>query len=323
MEKFKKKPILVFAAVFLALYVIIYVIPGVTVALKFSYVAEYGNLEVSDEVASYFVRNERVYFSKVSGEENRYISEGVLVRRGTKVMEVSKGEDSSPERKFRDIRENIGNAGIFTDSFEADEEGIVTFFSDGREAEFTPEKIEKKSFNDLKRLDSDEPVELARKDVSSDDPVFKIVDRSAWYFVNYIPKNHKGRYKVGTKYSAVIDATHDIRATLTSMKEEGSKIKLVFKSDYFFKDLTTIRMAKIKIITAKANGLLIYNTSLATKDGKTGVYVKQNSGKYKFTPVQVIATDGEKSVIAKSFFYDEKGNICYTVKTYDDILKKG
>ena len=66
MEKFKNKPILVFITVFLILYAIIYVIPKVTGALKFSYVAEYGNLEVADEVAGYFVRNEKVYFSNVS-----------------------------------------------------------------------------------------------------------------------------------------------------------------------------------------------------------------------------------------------------------------
>lgn len=323
MEKFKNKPILVFITVFLILYAIIYVIPKVTGALKFSYVAEYGNLEVADEVAGYFVRNEKVYFSNVSGEENRYIAEGVLVRRGTKVMEISKGKDSSPKRAYKGIRENIGKAGVFTDSFEADEEGIVTYFVDGNEAAFTPEKIVKKEFNDFKRLDLDDPVELARKDVSSDDPVFKIVDRSAWYFVNYIPKNHEDRYKVGTKYSAVIDGKHDIRARLVSMKDESNKVKLVFKSDYFFKGFTTIRMAKIKILTAKANGLLIYNTSLTKKNGKTGVYVKQNNGRYKFTPVRVIATDGEKSVINKSLFYDENGNICYTVRTYDEILKKG
>ena len=121
----------------------------------------------------------------------------------------------------------------------------------------------------------------------------------------------------------MIDGKHDIRATLVSMKDESNKVKLVFKSDYFFKGFTTIRMAKIKILTAKANGLLIYNTSLTKKNGKTGVYVKQNNGRYKFTPVRVIATDGEKSVINKSLFYDENGNICYTVRTYDEILKKG
>lgn len=323
MEKLKRKPIWVFAAIFLALYAIIYVIPTITGALKFSYIAKYGNLEVSDEVASYFVRNEKVYFSNVSGEENRYIADGVLVRRGTKVMEVAKGKDSSPKRKYKDIRENIGKAGVFTDSFEADEEGIVTYFADGNEASFTPEKIEKKGFNDLKRLDADDPIDLARPDVSENDPVFKIVDRSAWYFVSYIQSNHRDRYKVGKKYSALIDGKYDIRATLMSMTDDGSKVKMVFKSDYFFKGLTTIRMAKIKILTARASGLLIYNTSLTKKDGKTGVYVKQGNGRYDFTPVQVIATDGKKSVITKSIFYDEKGELRYTVKTYDEILKKG
>ena len=78
----------------------------------------------------------------------------------------------SDKEKDRIEGENIGKAGVFTDSFEADEEGIVTYFVDGNEAAFTPEKIVKKEFNDFKRLDLDDPVELARKDVSLDDPVF-------------------------------------------------------------------------------------------------------------------------------------------------------
>lgn len=85
MEKLRKKPVIAFVALFAALYVIIYVIPRVTGALRFSYIAEYGGLEISDNEDSYFIRNEKVYFSSISGTENRYIDEGKLIRRGTKI----------------------------------------------------------------------------------------------------------------------------------------------------------------------------------------------------------------------------------------------
>lgn len=322
MEKLRKKPVIAFVALFAALYVIIYVIPRVTGALRFSYIAEYGGLEISDNEDSYFIRNEKVYFSSISGTENRYIDEGKLIRRGTRVLNVEKGEERSPDREYAEIRDNIGKAGISTSTFASDSEGIVTYSADGYEAVFSPEKIEKKKLVDFKKLDNDLSVQLKRDTVSTGDPVFKIVDRSGWYIVTYIPRNHKDRYSLSKKYPIVIDEKYDIKATLKSISDEGNKLKLVFESDYYFKTFTTLRTAKVKIITSEANGLIIYNTSITKKNGRKGVFVKQGNGKYRFTPIQIITGDDEKSIITKSIFYDEKGNVHNTVKNYDEILKK-
>lgn len=322
MEKLRKKPVIAFLALFAALYVIIYVIPKVTGALKFSYIAEYGGLEISDSEDSYFVRNEKVYFSSVSGTENRYIGEGKLIRRGTKVLNIEKGEEKSGQSEYADIRNNIGKAGIGTGSFVSDSEGIVTYSADGYEAAFAPEKIEKKKLSDFKKLDNDLSIQLKRDTVSAGDPVFKIVDRSGWYMVTYIPKNHKDRYAVSKKYSVIIDDKYEIKATLKNVSAEGNKMKMVFESDYYFKGFSTIRTAKAKIITSKASGLIIYNTSITEKNGQKGVFVKQGSGKYKFTPIRIITGDDEKSIVTRSIFYDEKGNVYNTVKNYDEILKR-
>ena len=81
-------------------------------------------------------------------------------------------------------------------------------------------------------------------------PVFKIVDRSGWYMVTYIPKNHKDRYAVSKKYSVIIDDKYEIKATLKNVSAEGNKMKMVFESDYYFKGFSTIRTAKVKIITS-------------------------------------------------------------------------
>ena len=60
MGKIRKKPILLFVIALVTLYVIIYIVPGVTGALISSYTAVYGQLRVTDETTGYLVRNETV-----------------------------------------------------------------------------------------------------------------------------------------------------------------------------------------------------------------------------------------------------------------------
>ena len=89
MGKIRKKPILLFVIALVTLYVIIYIVPGVTGALISSYTAVYGQLRVTDETTGYLVRNETVYTASAGGEINRYMEEGDLVRQGASIMEIN------------------------------------------------------------------------------------------------------------------------------------------------------------------------------------------------------------------------------------------
>ena len=49
------------------------------------------------------------------------------------------------------------------------------------------------------------------------------------------------------------------------------------------------------------------NSSIATVDGQVGVYVKERTGDFTFTPIKIIASDGEDSAVSSSYFYDDEG----------------
>ena len=322
MSKIKKKPILLFLIVLVALYVVIYVVPKVTGALKSSYTVEYGELQTYDKADGYFVRNEKVYFSGKGGSENRYMSEGKLVRKGTTVMAVEGSSDAEPKSKFESIRDGIGSSKVKTDSFVTEDEGIVTYYADGYESKFTPDNMAEKSYSDYRALKNDDLVELSRSSVAKGDPVFKIVDRSGWYIVCYVPSEHKDRYKVNGKVSIVVDGSADLVGRVSKIKTDSGKTKLMIRTDYYYKKFATQRVAEVKLITSDAMGLVIYNSSITKKDGNEGVYVKQKTGEYKFTRIKVISTDGKKSVIVKSYFYDSKGIPVSSVKSYDEVLRR-
>ena len=69
------------------------------------------------------------------------------------------------------------------------------------------------------------------------------------------------------------------------------------------------------------SGLIINNGSLTTKGKQVGAYVKKTTGDFVFMPVQVIVSDGERSLIAEGTYFDEKGLPVDTVKVYDEVLR--
>ncbi len=318
----RTKPLLAFIIVLALLYVVIYILPRASAALRPSYTLEYGELKITDSQEGYIVKDETVYFAAASGIENRYIKEGRLVRTGTRIMKLEGDYDDSEKGKYRRIREDIGKKGVRSKDFRIETEGVVSYNADGNESKFTSANIDKKKKDDFKKLDNDDNIELAREKVAKGDPVFKIVDRSGWYIVTYIPKESKKRYAEGEKISLTIDESATIMGQIQSMTAEDDEIKVVIRTDYYYKGFTTTRVVDVELVASDEMGLIVRNSSIGKEKGHSGVYVRQKTGEYKFTRVNVIATDGKESVVSRSYFYDEKGNPVNTVRTYDEVLRK-
>ncbi len=404
MRNVKKSPVVILFIVAAVLYAIIYILPQVTGVLRSSYTAEYGELKTFDKVEGYFVRSEYVYFSDVTGEANRYIDENKLVRKGTRIMEVTSGsasgaedageepesskangakdakgnkdssgkgdkskddesgkdsknkdsknkdakddkdaegsedgeeqtgEDSSTKAldtsqkgaaAYSEIRKNVkGKHHIDTDDFVTLQEGILTYHADGNESIITPKNMAKKNKAFFEKLKNASDMELNNEVVAETDPVFKIVDRAAWYIVCYIPREHESRYAVGNRVRVLINDEKTITGTVESITDERREKRLTIKTNNWYEHFATLRKADIEVITSDVMGLLISNTSRVKKNGQWGVYVRQKTGKYKFVPINIIASDGTYSAISPSQYRDAEGNTVTTVRSYDDILRR-
>ena len=346
MRNVKKSPVVILFIVAAVLYAIIYILPQVTGVLRSSYTAEYGELKTFDKVEGYFVRSEYVYFSDVTGEANRYIDENKLVRKGTRIMEVTAGSDSDAEdageeqtgedsdtkaldtsqkgaAAYSEIRKNVkGKHHINTNDFVTLQEGILTYHADGNESIITPKNMAKKNKAFFEKLKNASDMELNNEVVAETDPVFKIVDRAAWYIVCYIPREHESRYAVGNRVRVLINDEKTITGTVESITDERREKRLTIKTNNWYEHFATLRKADIEVITSDVMGLLISNTSRVKKDGQWGVYVRQKTGKYKFVPINIIASDGTYSAISPSQYRDAEGNTVTTVRSYDDILRR-
>lgn len=323
MKRLKKSYILIFVILFIVLACIIYLVPGLTGVLRSTYVLEYGELSVTDEEDGYFVRNEKVYFSGKDGIANRYITESKLVRKGTKIMDVEghlKQDDS--RMGFRDIIKGSRKQSVKTDTFLTEDEGIVTYNADGYEGIFTPKTMTKMRYSQFSQLDNEDNTSLIREEIRTKEPVFKVVDRSGWYIVCFVPNNHKDRYEVGNKPTIRLDDRKTVYGEIMDIKKDGSRVRLIIRTNFYYSGFVKKRVASVKLTTSDANGLLVKNSSIAEQKGQKGVYVKQKNGDYKFVRINVIATDGENSVVSRMYFLDEKGRTITTVQNYDEVLKR-
>lgn len=288
-----------FIIALLLLYAIIYLLPMVTGALTKTSLVEYGSLQVIDDVTCYFVRNEKVYNANSSGTIQYYFEEGELVRKGSKILELLPGGES----------------------YTAEDNSIISYYIDGLENTFTPEKMTSLNKNEIESLNI-EVHNTKRKSAISGEPIYKTVDNSAWYAIFWVENENIIKY---TKNSSVFLnlPLGQIKGVTYDIIDDKGKWLVVLKFTRYYEDLPKLRKVKAEVTVSDYEGLIIANKSITTKDGKPGVYVKDISGQFVFTPVSVITSNGEHSLVEASFFYEKEGdkNIkVNTVNVYDEIL---
>ena len=320
MNKIKKKKIIIFLIAFVMLYILIYLVPRITGALTQTYIAKYENLKVEDKIIGYFVRDEKVYSAARSGKINKYIKEGELIKKGTSVLEITGENTDEIDPKYEKIISELGSNMICDSSYKSRAEGIVSYYTDGCENLFTPEKMQKMTFESVKSKIVNTVVSLDRKTAVKGEPIFKIIDRSCWYFLCWIDTSNAKKYIVG-KTITIAFGKDNIFADVYKTIDQGEYTLIILKTNRYYENFDKSRFAGVSLITSDESGLIVENSSITTENKQKGVYRKNKVGEYIFTPIKIITTDGKKSVVQKSYFYDSDGKLLNTINNYDEVLK--
>ncbi|MBK5246508.1 MAG: hypothetical protein JJE49_04470 [Peptostreptococcaceae bacterium] len=318
----KRLAFILFVLACVILYIIIYVIPGVTGALKRTEIINYGELKVTDTVTCYLVRNEKIYLSDTNGDINYYYEEGEHVRKGTKILDIQKKNVGEPKNEYEAILEKSGMAVSKQENDITTFNGIVSYYIDGYEDYFSTEKMKKLKYDEVSRLKI-EAINLTRKETFIDEPLYKICDNSIWYVIGWVENGNVSKYIIGENVKIELPKG-EITGNVEDIIEDGDKWLIIMKTDMYYAEFGKMRSGEATIVTANASGIIIKNESITTDEsGNVGVYVKKKNKDYEFTPIKVINTDGESSAVEVSFFYNEKGDEIKTVDVYDEILKNG
>lgn len=289
----------VFFLLFALLYIYIYIVPHVTDIFVETYVAEYGTLEAGVDAECIFVRDEEIYKAQSQGNVERVISQGKLMRKGSKIVTLA------------------GN-GYYNKT-----RGIVSYFYDGMENELSSDTLDDITYSAMEKAHTEdfEVRECKKKDISVGDCIFKIVDNTTWYLCVWLTPEETDGFNEGN--TVTVDFGDDVRLKmkLRSVSTEGEKNKLVLSCNRYYEFFDKYRTKECRIIRSSRSGILIETSSITEIDGQCGVYVKDKFGTYNFTPVSVLTQNESMAAVEKNYFYDEDGNSVATVNNYDEILK--
>jgi len=387
---------MLFFSTLVILFVIIYVFPNVTGALKKTEIIQYGSIQVTDHVTAYLVRNETVYFANKTGSIHYNVKEGEMVRKGVKILDIASGAQGEEESSYSKITDRIsrfnGGESIFSDDLKqikaqiakleakqsealsegeidqaerfaqqierlnqkrdyiqatdsaAREEimqhnqtinnpagvipqdyisgstGIISYYIDGYESEFTPENMALLSRDKVDGL-SIEVQNLARETTQAKEPLYKVVDNKFWYAVFWVAPENIVKYEKG-KTATINLPLGQVEGKIYDVVDAGNEFLVILEFNRYYEKFAQIRKIEADVVTSDYKGLTIKNESITTKDGQPGVYVKDKKGEYVFKPVKIITSDGEWSLAEVSYFYTDNGATkVETVNIYDEILK--
>lgn len=320
--------ICVYIALLVVCLIVVYAVPSVKGLLEKTYIAEYGSLDITDEVSGFIVRDETVYVAAQDCTIERRVSENNLVKSGAKVVEmtldpVEEGEEdgeSAVSYKYRDIVEVLGDDVESTKSGKAKIAGYVSYFVDGAEPKLGTDKLDtlrKKDFEELTKL---KKYETPTKRCKKGEPVFKITRNHKWYLVFYVDKDEATRYREGRTVQIKI-GEEQVPVTVASISTGKSLAKITLSCKTFYDGFFETRTLDTVITLASAQGLILQDNSIVTNsDGQIGVFVKNKLGKHVFKPISLKADDGTKCVAYSDIYVNAEGNFVETIKTYDEIV---
>ncbi len=300
-----------------ALIVIIYGLPRVYDSMKATYVTEYKTVEQTHKATGYLVRNEKVYASSAAGRLDYKTNEGTKVRKGIRIAAL---EGGGPEQtQYEALVSKLGDSLSVQDALISDMIGVVSYYADGNEGRFSLDNIKDLRYEDIAELGNDF-ADLRREETAAGDPVYKIYRNNKWCVVYWTANSKAEKCEPGQRVTVRFE-DGEVRATVDSKERQGDKTRIVLSSNLYYKSLAATRTADIKVVLHTYRGLYVMNRSIIEKNGQKGVMVREPSGDYEFTPVNVIYTGTEESIVWANSYQDEKGKQISTIKAYDEILR--
>ena len=283
-------------------------------------IAEYGTMELSDEVQCYAARNEKVYTAGSGGQTEYLVNEGEKVRKGTKVLKVSGGGAGQPGDKYTSILERLGSGARQSDSYTTATNGVISYYIDGYESTFTHKKIKKMTFDQVKDIQNDY-MDLSRKSVLAGEPVYKLYKNEKWYMVFWIDEESASDYEKGRSVTVRLK-DGEVEADIESVTQQENKFRVILVSNRYYKSLASFRTETATVITHTCSGLVLQNSCITEEDGQQqGVYVRNTAGEYVFKPVQILLQGEKESVLTAGQYYDNDGNAVSTIEIYDEVLR--
>lgn len=311
----------IYIGLFVICIIALYAVPSVRGMLEKTYIAEYGRIDVKDEVSAFIVRDETVYVAKEDCEVNRLAEADKLVKANSRVVELTATDLGDRDKgPYTGILTELGDSVKKTGNGYSKIAGYISYYVDGAEAKLSTDALDELTYEDFKSLTGRRAKETPDKKCNAGYPIFKVTKNGKWYLVYYLGNRAAAKYEAGDTVSVELgDEPVDVTVSSVEKGRKYSRIVLTCKS--FFDGFLEIRNLDTTVTVASADGLVLEDASIVdSPDGTRGVFVKNKLGEHIYTPVRVKADDGTKCVVYSDIYVDDEGNFVETLGTYDEIV---
>ncbi|MDR3225566.1 MAG: hypothetical protein LBT52_04620 [Clostridiales Family XIII bacterium] len=319
MKRGTKALLIIFIAVAVGLYIYLFVVPKIAGMNEKTVVLEHGDLPVMDKAEALIIRDETLFGTKKSGAVTYKQDEGTKVRKGVKLITVEEGAPASTDPAIREVKTSAGDSMKMTGSFKANRTAVVSYYADGYEKILSAKTMGAVTKGDMPTYPKESSA-LKRDAVVAGDPIYKLTNNNEWYMIYWVnATDGAARYVTGAAVTVTIGDS-SLGAEVYDVSIEGDQFKVILRSDMYYKYLTRVRKADAEIVFAEYSGLIIDKSCIITREGAPGVFVKQRSEGYKWIPVKILKSEGDKCTLAVGVYYDDAGNQVRTVNYYDEAL---
>jgi len=175
----------------------------------------------------------------------------------------------------------------------ADDEGVVSFYTDGYERYINGSNIAGLSMEDMEKVLAGE--ELGDTSVREKD-VYRIVDQDNWY-VAVVTDSSVWNPVVDQEYYLQFEGFEDLgfTATVSTVSQRDNRVLAVFSIDSPMGALIYQRTGNAKV-SITHTGISVSTEAIYEDNGKTGVWLYDVPGG-TFVPVTVLLTDGDTALI--------------------------
>lgn len=282
--------LIIFILVVAALYIYLYLFPQITDSLKETYTVSYDKFENTEKLHCIIVRDEQVVYAEHSGAISRYSKETEKTRKNFTVADIY-----------------AGNAKY---SMGCPSTGFVSYYIDGRENYFTPDKLASLDIEEYKDLELT-PENKNANDVVIGEPVYKLITSNTWYILLIVPETQLEQYALNSKVSVIMPDETAVSATVTRFLGDGETRAVVCATKLFYPDFAKLRSLDLDVISKSVEGLRLPLSAVVTQDEKTGVMVLGVDDEYSFREIEIIADDGEFALVSQG----------QNLRLYDEILR--
>ncbi|NLK73201.1 MAG: hypothetical protein GX285_09310 [Clostridiales bacterium] len=208
-------------------------------------------------------------------------------------------------------------------SFKTNNSGVISYYIDGYESEFTPLSMYLLKKDALAKMDV-EAQDIYREKTFANEPLFKIINSSEWYVVTWVNNNRINNYKKGNTVYLNLPYKQTEGIIYDIIKDNENENLVIIQLDHYYPEFWKLRKIDTEIIVANYEGLSIDNDSIVEKDGQAGVYIIDIDGQHTFRPIKIVGSDDKKTIVESGYYYIQKENGSEKIKTidlYDEILR--